>query len=109
MIDAFEKQKHEIDIGKLSVLLKAPVVAVNAKTGRGRSELIKKLSEVMNRGPVSPFETNGHVEDGENAKIFARYNFISEVVQESVKHNDRKEHRLSEKIDRVLTHKVFGL
>ena len=45
----------------------------------------------------------------DNAKIFARYNFISEVVQESVKHNDVAEHQISEKIDRVLTHKFFGL
>jgi len=109
MIDAFEKQKHEIDIGKLSKLLKVPVVAVNAKSGRGKGELIEKLGEVIERGPITPFETNGHGEDGENAKIFARYNFISDVVQESVKHNDRERHQFSERIDRVLTHKFFGL
>ena len=40
-----------------------------------------------------PFEMNGHAGDGENAKIFARYNFISNAVQESVKHNDKREHR----------------
>jgi len=109
MIDAFEKQKHEIDIAKLSALLKVPVVAVNAKTGRGRNELLKQLGDVVGKPQSVPFEMNGNVEDGQNAKIFARYKFISEVVQESVKHNDRKEHRLSEKIDRVLTHKFFGL
>ena len=48
-------------------------------------------------------------EIGENAHIFARYNFISNAVQESVKHNDLEEHNFSEKIDRVLTHKFFGL
>ncbi|MBV9240414.1 MAG: ferrous iron transport protein B, partial [Acidobacteria bacterium] len=37
------------------------------------------------------------------------YNFISEVVQESVWHNDHAKHRISEKIDRILTHKFFGL
>jgi len=109
MIDAFEKQKHEIDITKLSELLKAPVVAVNAKTGRGKRELIDNLSSVIERGPVVPFETNGHVDDGANAKIFARYNFISDIVQQTVKHNDRERHRFSDKIDRVLTHKFFGL
>src|SRR6185369_694512 len=45
----------------------------------------------------------------QHAKIFARYKFISNVVQETVKHNDREDHRFSEKIDRVLTHKFFGL
>jgi ferrous iron transport protein B len=108
MIDAFEKQKHEIDLTKFSELLKVPVVAVNAKTGRGKRELAAKLHDVLEAHPSVPYELNGDG-GGENGKIFARYNFISNVVQESVKHNDRREHRVSEKIDRVLTHKFFGL
>ncbi|HEX3101626.1 MAG TPA: ferrous iron transport protein B, partial [Pyrinomonadaceae bacterium] len=48
-------------------------------------------------------------EDGPHGKIFSRYNFISGVVQESVWHSDHQRHRLSDKIDRVLTHKFFGL
>src|SRR3954451_5767889 len=43
MIDVFEKQKHEIDIRKLEQQLKVPVVAVNAKTGRGRDEFAEKV------------------------------------------------------------------
>ena len=111
MIDAFEKQKHEIDIARLSEQLKVPVVAVNAKTGRGREQLAAKLAEVLRSGSVAPpHELNGALADSDaNAKIFARYNFISNAVQESVKHNDRREHGISEKIDRVLTHKFFGL
>jgi ferrous iron transport protein B len=110
MIDAFEKQKHEIEIKKFSELLKVPVVAVNAKTGRGKSELSAKLREVVATNPKIPYELNGASEEGgPHGKIFARYNFISNVVQESVKHNDRREHKLSEKIDKVLTHKFFGL
>ena len=110
MIDAFEKQKHEIDITKFSELLGVPVVAVNAKSGRGRDELSKKIHTVIARQPKIPYELNGASENGgPHGKIFARYNFISNVVQESVKHNDRHEHKVSEKIDRVLTHKIFGL
>ncbi|MEJ7743984.1 MAG: hypothetical protein WKF73_16485 [Nocardioidaceae bacterium] len=44
-----------------------------------------------------------------NKKIFARYNFISEVYQESVKPKDTLERSVSEKIDCILTHKFFGL
>ena len=44
-----------------------------------------------------------------NGKIFARYNFISDVYQESVKPTRHAERNVSEKIDRVLTHKFFGL
>ncbi|MEO6654936.1 MAG: ferrous iron transport protein B, partial [Pyrinomonadaceae bacterium] len=35
--------------------------------------------------------------------------FISNAVQESVWHSDHSQHRLTDKIDRVLTHKYFGL
>lgn len=110
MIDVFEKQKHEIDIKKLEKLLNVPVIPVNAKSHRGRTELAEKVLEVMKAKPAVPAELNGKLSDQpQHAKIFARYNFISNVVQESVKHNDREDHRFSEKIDRILTHKFFGL
>ena len=110
MIDVFEKQEHEIDVEMLAALLKTPVVAVNAKTGRGSEDLAAKVREVLHTKPQMPYvmdETGD--EAGPHGKIFARYNFISGVVQESVWHSDHKKHRLSEKIDRVLTHRFFGL
>ena len=110
MIDTFEKQKHQIDVGRLHRLLKVPVIAVNAKSGRGRSELIEALKSVLGTKPPVPKELNGNLEGAsQNTRIFARYNFISDAVQKTVKHNDRADHVLSEKIDRVLTHKFFGL
>lgn len=110
MIDVFEKQKHEIDVEMLATLLKTPVVTVNAKSGRGKNELAAKIKEVLHTTPVVPYVFDETDEEaGPHGKIFARYNFISEVVQESVWHSDQKQHRISEKIDRVLTHKVFGL
>jgi len=110
MIDVFEKQKHEIDVEMLAAQLKTPVVAVNAKTGRGVDELAGKVQEVIGTTPEIPYvydETGD--ETGPQGKIFGRYKFISNVVQESVWHSDHEKHRLSEKIDRVLTHKFFGL
>jgi len=110
MMDVFEKQQHTIDIEMLSALLKAPVVPINAKTGRGKSLLADKIREVVNTKPVIPYDVDENArEAGPHGKIFVRYNFISDAVQESVWHSDHKQHRLSEKIDRVLTHKVFGL
>jgi ferrous iron transport protein B len=108
MIDVFEKQKHQINAGKLSELLHAPVVEVNVKSGRGKSELVDSVKKIIGSRPVIPFEAEEHNGNG-NSKIFARYNFISDVVQRSVKHNDREAHQLSEKIDGVLTHRFFGL
>ena len=109
MIDVFEKQKHEIDIRQLSSSLGVPVIAVNAKAERGKSELAESVLAIAGTKPKIPHELNGGAPAGDNARIFARYNFISGAVQESVRHNDKREHRISEKIDRVLTHKFFGL
>ena len=110
MIDVFEKQKHEIDVEMLSAILKVPVVAVNAKSGRGIDELAEKAVAAIGSTQQVPYtfdeteaETNPH------AKIFARYNFISNAVQESTWHSDQSSHLMSDKIDRVLTHKFFGL
>ena len=110
MIDVFEKQKHEIDIEMLSVLLKTPVVAVNAKSGRGKQELAAKVNQILHTTPTVPYVYNeAEDEAGPHGRIFSRYNFISNAVQESVWHSDQKQHRISDKIDRVLTHKFFGL
>lgn len=110
MIDVFEKQKHEIDIKKLESILNVPVVPVNARSSRGKLLLAQRVAEVIKAKPRIPHELNGgRTDETEHGRIFARYNFISNAVQESVKHNDREEHRISEKIDRVLTHKFFGL
>src|SRR5436190_3102308 len=110
MIDVFEKQKHQIDVEMLSTLLKTPVVPVTAKTARGRDELAKKVNDVIGTTPQIPYEYyDDEPDSGPHGKIFARYNFISQVVQESVWHSDHQKHLISEKIDRVLTHKFFGL
>ncbi len=107
MIDLFEKQEHLIDIDKMTKLLGVPVVAVNARSGRGIEELAAAAGSAVGTNAFDPLAA-AHV-GGENADIFARYNFISNVVQESVRHNDRDAHRISDKIDKILTHKVFGL
>jgi ferrous iron transport protein B len=110
MIDTFEKQKHQIDVAKLSKSLNTPVIPVNAKTGRGWPELEGHLEEVIRSPRGAPAELNGGMADLDgHAKIFARYNFISNAVQESVRHHDRQAHQVSDRIDRVLTHKFFGL
>jgi ferrous iron transport protein B len=109
MIDVFEKQQHEIDVAKLSAMLETPVVAVNARTGRGMDELADEVERVIGTSVTAPFSVKADTAEDVNADVFARYNFISNAVQESVRHNDKKKHRRSEKIDRVLTHRFFGL
>lgn len=124
MVDTAEKQSLEIDTEKLSRLLEIPVVRVVATQKQGIEELAKVTLKAAQKHEVPRLpwladfpETIGdediHLsltdDTAVNKKIFARYNFISEVYQESVKPKDTLERSVSEKIDRVLTHKFFGL
>jgi len=126
MIDLAEKQSLEIDTDKLSSLLQIPVIAVKAAQKQGIEELAEKTlkSAEAHQIPRLPWLTEAEFletvteEDihlslsddaGANRKIFARYNFISDVYQESVKAVETSERSVSEKIDSVLTHKFFGL
>ncbi|MCY7375067.1 MAG: ferrous iron transport protein B, partial [Pyrinomonadaceae bacterium] len=122
MVDVAEKQSLEIDTKKLAELLKIPVVEVKATQKIGVEELAEKVFEAANNQPFSTNQTFSgaagdldfiHLslqdDDAINKKIFARYNFISEVYQESVVPKRTEQRHISEKIDRVLTHKFFGL
>ena len=126
MIDLAEKQSLEINTEKLSELLQIPVIAVKASNKHGIAELAEKtfdaaLNHKIPRLPWltdSEFIETGNDEDihlsltddaAVNRKIFSRYNFISDVYQESVKAVETNERSVSEKIDAILTHKIFGL
>jgi ferrous iron transport protein B len=122
MVDAAENQSLEIDARKLSELLKIPVVPIVATRKKGINELAKEtLKAAQNQQtPHLPWfygensdKENIHLSLSDNAaanrKIFARYNFISEVYQESVKQKETRERTISDKIDNILTHKFFGL
>jgi ferrous iron transport protein B len=109
MIDVFEKQKHEIDIARLSKKLGVRVIAVDAKNGRGKEDLEREVAAAIGSKPVFGIDFESDAAGGSNAKIFSRYKFISDALQDSVRHNDRDAHRVSDKIDGVLTHRFFGL
>lgn len=126
MIDAAEKQSLAINVKKLSELLQIPIVEVIAKQRKGIEELSKivlKTVEVEYKEKHYSFSTNNLQTDSDDAflhlslqddkqinkQIFARYNFISDVYQKSVKPKHTEERNVSEKIDRILTHKFFGL
>jgi ferrous iron transport protein B len=123
MVDAADKQSLEIDARKLSSLLEIPVVRVIAGKKQGIEELAQETLKAAQKNEVprlrwlaefpETIDEDIHLSLSEDAaanrKIFARYNFISEVYQESVTQKDTLERSVSEKIDRVLTHKFFGL
>ncbi len=109
MVDVFEKRQHKLDIARMSKMLGVPVVPVKAADGEGREDLEAAVDTVAGASPEFPFHVGLNGSGKENSRIFARYQFISRVIQETVIHNDREAHELSEKVDRVLTHRFFGL
>ncbi|MFN2412736.1 MAG: ferrous iron transport protein B, partial [Pyrinomonadaceae bacterium] len=115
MIDVFEKREHKIDTEKLSSILKTPVIALSAKSERGKVELAQTVSQAAHATGPPPITEKadmsglrGSNDMSERQLIFSRYRFISDAVQESVRHSDVQERGWSEKIDRVLTHRIFG-
>jgi ferrous iron transport protein B len=72
MIDVFEKQKHQIDIARLSKKLGVRVVAVDAKSGRGVRELEREVEAAIGKPPSLPANFDGEANDDTNAKIFSR-------------------------------------
>ncbi len=123
MVDVAEKQSLAIDTKKLSELLQVPVVEVRAAQKKGIEELAEQVFQAAqnknskyngwfseaNSADESFIHLSLQSDNEINKQIFARYNFISDVYQESVKAKQTEERGFSEKIDRVLTHKFFGL
>jgi ferrous iron transport protein B len=125
MVDLAEKQSLEIDTKRIAALLEIPVVGVTvAHKKHGIAELTDEIFKAArsDEAPKLPWldEFPETIDEDEihlsltddasvNRKIFARYNFISDVYQQAVNPKDTLERSVSERIDRVLTHKFFGL
>ncbi len=124
MVDLAEKLHLEIDADKLSEMMRIPVVSVKARSKSGLEEITSAVRKIVVEGKeADPFwigaseanepsdEIHLSLTDNEaaNRQIFARYNFISDVYQESVRTSDSERADISEKIDSVLTHRFFGL
>ncbi|HUF04431.1 MAG TPA: ferrous iron transport protein B [Aridibacter sp.] len=126
MVDLAEKRDLKIDVEKLSSMLHIPVVRVKTREKAGLSEITEAVRGViLEEKPADPFwigeagngsgspaeEIHLSLSDDEaaNRQIFARYRFISDVYQASVGTFDTERANISEKIDKILTHKFFGL
>jgi len=98
----------KIDVESLSGLLGAPVVAVVPRERQGLEELGRTvLSVASTRKPKRspPIKLNRSQEEN----LLRRYEWIDAVVSETVQPLYASTQRnISERIDRVLTHKIFG-
>lgn len=106
MMDLLEKNKHEIKIEKLSLLLGIPVVAINARIGKGLDDLKYAITNYKNKATKfieKPFSSN--VID----ETMLRYNKINQIVNDClIVNGEDKSSKLTRKIDNILTHKVYG-
>ncbi|MFV0389976.1 MAG: ferrous iron transport protein B [Pyrinomonadaceae bacterium] len=122
MMDLARKRNLQIDTKKLSEMLEVPVVVVTASRKQG----LRELSDVVESLVLHKEEQNiswlrelgEDVDDihlsltddaGANRVIFARYSFISRVYQDSVRLIEEDHGGFSEKLDKVLTNRFFGL
>ena len=108
MMDLFEEQGHVVDIEMLSRGLGVPVIPVDARKGTGIGELADAVAGSLNASQKLPAGLAAEL-SGEGSEVFARYRYISGLVQSAVKHNDVDAHRFSDRIDSILTHKFWGL
>jgi ferrous iron transport protein B len=107
MFDEVEKERTEIDVEKLSKLLRVPIVPVTASTQRGLDGLREQVLLAIDSTPSTPlFKEN--TEPNKNSDIIVRYKFLADVVQETVRHKESAAASVTEKIDRVLTHRLGG-
>lgn len=126
MVDLAEKHNLEIDTEKLAELLEIPVVRIKAGQKIGIAELSNEVLKTVesrekpkkrwitgndNLSPLDDDKIHLSLSNNEaaNKQIFARYSYISNVYQAAVKPVDEEEANFSEKLDRILTHKFFGL
>lgn len=115
MIDLAEADGLEIDTESLAVELGAPVVPVNSRSGRGIDRLQQELGFVLEAGPEAlPALPEGIAACGTctTCPHEARYDWAEDVGTRAVraaKDARLMSVRLTEAIDRWLTHPVFGL
>lgn len=110
MFDIAERNRIKIDVRKLSLALGVPVVPCVARKGRGLDELSESVlavagkRRVINSGPIeSPLGSQER-----QAKLIKRYALIEQIVGDAVAVHEETQQNLSERIDRVVTHRIFG-
>jgi len=111
MFDRVERSKLIIDAKKLGEALGVAVVPVVAKRRRGLEELSQAVLAAMTQ-PVAAIKSVELSQEPDQAsrhsKLIKRYAFIERIVSDTAESVDHKRPNFSEKIDRVVTHRIFG-
>lgn len=117
MMDIIEKKGDKLDLKLLSHELECKTIAISAIKGDGILEAaelaIDEANGFLKKGEFKGYSRILHtcinMEENEEECIGKRYEYISKVISEVYTYKEREEDSVSEKIDRVLTHKWLGL
>jgi ferrous iron transport protein B len=107
MMDIVERNQQSIDSELMAKEFGIPVVPINARIGKG----LEKLKEVIGNYEVPPFKKFVDQHETKNAldNTLVRYEKIKRIVKATlISKGESKTAVLTKKIDKVLTHKVFG-
>jgi len=110
MFDLAERSNLKIDVQKLSDALGVPVVPVVAKQRRGLEDLAKAVTSIIDRGRANSVVllADGNNDHERQSTLIKRYALIERIVSDAVESTNEGKHSVSERIDRVVTHKIFG-
>ena len=102
MMDIVIKRGIKIDIKKMEDKLGVTIVPVSAKNREGLDELIKKVIE------CNQMKNSIKVKSDNELEITRKYDYISKLLNECVT-NKKEVEQLTDKIDKILTHKFLGI
>ncbi|BBO32662.1 ferrous iron transport protein B [Lacipirellula parvula] len=108
--DAAEKQGITFDLAELQQRLGCPVVPVSARTGSGIDQLLEVVQTTLRERKAPEVHAELAACGSCNGCQFsARYDWASRVSHAAVRGTAVKQGRVTEAIDRVLTHRFGGL
>lgn len=104
MMDIVKKRGMRINIKKLEEKLKVKIVPISAKNRSGLDELLEtaiKLKQIEKK-------SNIRVKIDNEEEITKKYDYIEQIVNECIENKKEKE-EITDKIDKILTHRILGL
>ncbi len=104
MMDIVKKRGMRINIKKLEEMLKVKIVPISAKNRSGLDELLEtaiKLKQIEKK-------SNIRVKIDNEEEITKKYDYIEQIVNECIENKKEKE-EITDKIDKILTHRILGL
>ncbi len=107
MMDIVQQNKQEIDVAFLTEELSIPVVPMNARIGKGVTELKEEILRFTKKERQPFISLIENEEPIDNA--YRRNARIKEIVAKAVKkEGENTVNQLTRKLDKILTHRVWG-